>query len=478
LLSILFLLGMAVVFAVDEVNSELKPRYREAAEETLADTAFVLATFVEVHSAGADEPDVSELKDVFEKNKSLRFRARIYDLLKDNVDLRVSATDEKGRVLYDSYRPERVGADDSRWRDVILALRGEYGARTTRDDSDDPSSTVLYVAAPIHLQGRIAGTLTVAKPTKSANAFIAIAQQRLFRGGLLMLAALTAVSGLAVVFITRPIRQLILYARDVRDGKPARLPSTGSSDVAELGSAFEEMRESLEGKNYIERYVQTLTHELKSPLAAIRGAAELLGERELPAERRQQFLENIRGESQRMTNIIERLLELAALEKQQELVQPQDVFLPAALEEVLSSLAPQLTAKALSVEWKEKDAVTVPGDPFLLRQALRNILDNGVDFSPSGGRLRVSIRRDEQQGQAGASVNVEDCGSGIPDYAEQKIFERFFSLPRADTGRKGSGLGLAFVAEIVKLHRGTVAVSNKAEPPGVSARIFLPLNRS
>ena len=87
-------------------------------------------------------------------------------------------------VLFDSLYPANIGEDYSDYRDVSLTLKGEYGARTTRDDRGDPSSAVLYVAAPIRARGETVGVLTVAEPTSSVNAFLRSAKPRIIRIGL------------------------------------------------------------------------------------------------------------------------------------------------------------------------------------------------------------------------------------------------------------------------------------------------------
>ena len=93
-------------------------------------------------------------------------------------------------------------------------------------------------------------------------------------------------------------------------------------------------------------------------------------------------------------------------------------------------------------------------DAFCVSQALNNVLDNAIDFSPEEGKITI-------EGELGESVyilTVKDHGEGIPDYAQDKIFERFYSLPRPETGKKSSGLGLSFVKEVMLLHDGDVEV--------------------
>ena len=105
------------------------------------------------------------------------------------------------------------------------------------------------------------------------------------------------------------------------------MPQLADDEIGQLGRAFEEMRVALEGKQYVENYVQTLTHEMKSPLAAIQGAAELLGE-EMPAERRSRFLANIESETGRLQQLIEKLLLLTSIENRRELQKAEEISLP------------------------------------------------------------------------------------------------------------------------------------------------------
>ena len=112
----------------------------------------------------------------------------------------------------------------------------------------------------------------------------------------------------------------------------------------------------------------------------------------------------------------------------------------------------------------------VQGDAFLLRQALANLLDNALAFSPWGGRIVLSAR----SGEGLVVLRVRDAGPGVPDYALERVFERFYSLPAPGSGRRGTGLGLPFVREVVRLHGGRVALRN-GEEGGAVATVELPV---
>ena len=238
-------------------------------------------------------------------------------------------------------------------------------------------------------------------------------------------------------------------------------------ELQRLAEAVQKMRTELEGKAYVERYVHTLTHELKSPLAAIRGAAELL-EGEMPAEQRQRFVANISGESARLQQLIERLLNLAQVEQRQGLDERVPVELCALVETVLSSQTARLEAAELQVENLVEPGLCALGERFLLRQALGNLLENALDFTPQGGALRFSAQPQGEQ----VELRLFNQAEAIPDYALSRLTERFYSLPRPASGRKSTGLGLNFVQEVAALHAGSLQVGNVVG--GVQVSLTLP----
>jgi two-component system, OmpR family, sensor histidine kinase CreC len=117
----------------------------------------------------------------------------------------------------------------------------------------------------------------------------------------------------------------------------------------------------------------------------------------------------------------------------------------------------------------EGSDASVDGDALLLRRAVGNLLDNAIDFSPDGGTITLALTRKGRR----VEVSVRDQGPGIPDFAGSKVFEKFFSLARPHNRRKSTGLGLAFVKEIVSLHSGRVTLRN-AEGGGAVATLNLP----
>lgn len=460
--------GLTGYFILNTVREQVRPGVRQSTEETLVDTANLLAEILrdEVKAGTLGQGRLPELLKAYGKRQP---RADIWGLAKNEVNHRIYVTDANGKVLLDS-SGEALGQDYSRWNDVYLTLRGEYGARSTRSDPDDPESSVMHVAAPIIDAGKIIGVVTVAKPNKSLQPYIDRSERRLFNLGLgLIVLGLLVGAGLSW-WLARSLRRLTRYAQAVSEGERVALPHYRGGELAQLAGAVERMRTQLEGRAYVERYVHTLTHELKSPLAAIRGASELL-QGPMSDEQRQRFASNIESESARMQQLIERLLDLAQVEQRQGLEDQQQVPLSALVDEVLLAQSARIESAGLQVRQRVPASVRLLCEPFLLRQAIGNLLENALDFTPPGGLLVVDL---ETRGPR-LALSLYNQGAAIPDYALGRLSERFYSLPRPGTGRKSTGLGLNFVEEVMQLHGGSLEVANVED--GVRVRLWLPNER-
>lgn len=207
------------------------------------------------------------------------------------------------------------------------------------------------------------------------------------------------------------------------------------------------MRDALDGKNYIENYVQSLTHEIKSPIPAIRGAVELL-EEDLSLKQKQTLLQNVHQESERISNIVDNLLFLSSLESRKYITAQDSIDIEQMLNEIKTKLTTLLLIKNIKLVIQGAADIQMYGDTNLIQQALMNIIQNAIDFSPVGSTIDLHVI----QSDSGVEFKIRDTGSGIPDYASERIFERFYSLKRPENGRKSSGLGLSLVREIVLLH--------------------------
>lgn len=238
-------------------------------------------------------------------------------------------------------------------------------------------------------------------------------------------------------------------------------------ELRRLAVALEHLRAELDGKAHVEKVSQLLAHELKSPLTAVRGAVELLQD-ETSDDRRARLLNNIAAETGRLHRIIEGVLNLARVENRGRLDDVEEIDLAGLVRDLLDTRAGRIAARGLAVA-SALEPLHVQGNRFLLRQAVANLLDNAIDFSPPDGGIDLSL--DEEGGQA--RLSIRDRGPGIPDYARPRLFERFYSTPRPGSGERGTGLGLNLVREAARLHGGGIELANHPEG-GARACFSLP----
>lgn len=476
LLGFFLITGMAAFFVMRVFVAEVRPSVREVMEDMMVDTANILAELA------VDDLAVMPAGGTLQASRFARHVAdyasrpidvQIWGLNKRTLDYRVYVTDVRGRVVFDTGSPggsNAVGQDYSRWRDVARTLSGQYGARATREVVHDDATSVMYVAAPVRQGERVLGVLTVAKPIRTVQKFIDRAERDILIKGLWLLGLSLLIGVLVTAWIVWSVRRLRHYAQRVQWGQ-RQAPPALSGELGELARAMEAMRDRLDGHEHVEQLVRALTHELKSPLTAIGGAAELLQE-DLPATDRHMFAQQIRDQAERLRQMVERLLELSKLEHRQVLENQQLLDMAELVDQVLSHHRARLQQRHLQVRWDAPRGVTVCGEADLLDMAISNLLDNAIDFSPVGGVIELSLARQDQQ----VRLSVRDFGAGVPDYALAHLGERFYSTTRpvepGEVARKGSGLGLAIVRQVMQLHRGGWLAAQVQ--PGFQVTLYLP----
>ncbi len=434
--------GFAVMLGL--VLRDVRLRYVESMRRTLGDTAVYLAGYAAPASSADD------------------WTKRLAALPANSGVLRVFACDRQGRVLYDS-----AGRDLGQTYAWTMIGGGPGASENYTVSNVAEVGDELRVAARVRHGDELLGWVGVGRPLSSVVEGVQAARWRLVWSAGAIALVMIAAGWWIAMRLTHSLERLTTYAREVRDGRPAAPVRSRATEIAELSRAFEEMRDTLEGRQHVERYTQTLAHEVKAPLAAIRGAAELLGE-DMPLEQRRKFLGNIRGEAARIQQIIERLLELSSLEARKAPHQTEAVAAADLVAEAAAALQPACEAARVTLRI-ETAAATLRGERVLLREALVNLLQNALDFSPAGGT--VTLRCAVAAGRV--DFAVEDNGPGVPDYALARVFERFYSLPRPGSDKKSTGLGLALVREIAHLHGGDVTLANRPDG-GARATFWVP----
>jgi len=220
-------------------------------------------------------------------------------------------------------------------------------------------------------------------------------------------------------------------------------------------------------------FIANISHELKTPLTAIRGLVEtLIDDKEMEPDTHERFLRKIQTQSTRLTTLVSDLLTISRLESEDATKDFHTVDLREPLSESLRSILPVAESKRLSVEHVMPDSpVGILGDGEALRELMDNLVGNAVKYTPSGGRVHITLH----VGDGSAVLDVEDNGIGISPADQGRVFERFYRVDKARSQELGgTGLGLSIVKHVALSHGGNVSLRS-ALGKGSAFRVQIPL---
>lgn len=355
--------------------------------------------------------------------------------------------------------------------EVLDALRGRV-ATAKRASPRGHRSLILYVAVPMRSSAGVQGAVLVSEST-----FPILQDLYAVRLGMLRIVLLSIVVAIALTLyvaatIAAPLRRLRLEARSILD-RTGRLRgrfagSRRHDEIGELSRALERLTRRLDVHlRFVESFASDVAHEFKNPLASIRTAAEMLAEVDAPEERAR-FHGMVNKEIARLEKLLSAVREITLLDAQIS----REPFTLVRLDELVTQLVDgfRLRLGARAIFDLDLVEATVRASAEKLAQALENILDNAVSFTPEGGTIRVALSIEGSR----AVVTIDDQGPGIPESHIARVFDRFFSY-RPEEGRAGhTGLGLAIVKAVIEAHAGTVTAANRAEG-GARFTVTLPL---
>ncbi|MGG1354957.1 two-component system sensor histidine kinase CreC [Psychrobacter pacificensis] len=518
-LSIFFRIWLAValvliicgVVVFTQLFGYVKPTAQQVIEDTLLDTSKLLAASLQIPlSTGQlyDEAYQAQLDAAFVGIPAINDNLGPVYQTKSYSSFRVYVTDSSGRVIYDSLpKPDNnEGQNYGRWNDVYLTLRGQYGARSTLRDNQQRDGSVMYVAQPIkNMSGDIIGVVSVGKPVASVLPYLDDTRNRMLITALFISIAALILAGLVAWWLKQSITLVTQYTSSLAEDTKKPYFYLGH-ELNSLTDTIESMKHRLENRAYVTDYVHTLTHELKSPLTAIRASSELLEDdgldgHMLDQDDRQMLIETVGEQSVKMQQLIDRLLLLAKVEQPTfKLSRQLTPLLP-----LLQSLVKDNTAKQQQQNLRPIDiyiddqnmtntanlpaellaSTSVFADQFWLVQVLQNVLDNAIHFADN--TVDISLHSTART----VIIDIFNDGKLLPDYAIEKAFERYFSLSHQshsvqqvknqnttytlDTGsahhkadskqsdsilKKGTGLGLTLVKQVIEHHGGQVTIYN------------------
>lgn len=286
--------------------------------------------------------------------------------------------------------------------------------------------------------------------------------------------AVAIIAGAAAFWLSRrivePVRRLENAANDLEAGDYARrVQFAGSDEIASLARAFNGMAEAIERKENLRKQMTSdVAHELRSPLNNLTGYLEAIADGVVEPDA--DTIASLRDEADLLVRLVADLEQISLADAGRQVLHLQPVRFGAVVASAVAMMQPRARAHDVTIVCDASTPAEVEADPGRMAQVVRNLLENAITHTPSGGEIRVRVTNVDDE----VLLTVVDSGPGIPEEHLPNIFERFY---RADPSRTratgGAGLGLAIVEQLVRVHGGTVSAAN-AEQGGAKFTIMLP----
>lgn len=276
---------------------------------------------------------------------------------------------------------------------------------------------------------------------------------------------------LSVIFSKAPLRPLheLMDAVDrIADGDySVRISLKRPHEFRSLSDKFNHMAEELDSVEMLRSdFINNFSHEFKTPIVSIRGFAKALKWDDLTDEEREEYLDIIISESERLASLSANVLYLSKIEKQAILTDKKRFDLTEQIRLAITLLDKKASEKRIEILFDNKECYTV-GNEEMLKQVWINLLDNAMKFSPDGGIIEVRIRESDD----GCEVKISDRGCGIPPEIKPHIFDKFYQGESSHSA-SGSGLGLAIVKKIIDLHGGSIDVRSSDKGSTFAVRLY------
>lgn len=393
--------------------------------------------------------------------------------------IRLVVADAKG-VVHAATVPSLVGArvSEDRTPGLVDALHGHANATVWKHPDYDYQDT-MYVNVPVTRGERVVGGIRVSFGLDQIEEKLGLLETTLLTGVGGYMGLIVVLTVILASSIVKPVEALTRSARILAGGDLAhRASSYDTSEMNQLSATMNQMAERLQALEEARRqYVSDVSHELRAPLASIRGMAEtVLQHGAADPELRARYLPRVVSQTERLARLATQLLDLAQIESGTIARHLSPVDLKSVVDEAVNTAVTQKRATSDIAVQTRVDPGLPPflGDRDRLAQMLINLLDNAVRHTPAGGRVSIAAGRDGDQ----VLLEVADTGPGIPADHLPHIFERFYRVDRArNAAQGGSGLGLSIVRQIVQSHSGDIQVISQ---PGKGTRFLvrLPLKES
>lgn len=399
-----------------------------------------------------------------------------------NPAVEVYLLDAEGNILTFDAPKERV-----KLRKVSLSPLREFissGGKTLvlGDNPRDISTPKVFSAAPVEIHGTLYGYIYVILRGEEYDSIAErIRESHILslgvRGLIVSLVAAAIIGLVAFAFLTRKLRRISRSVSAFKSGTYSeRITITSHDELDKLASAFNDMAATIQANVEQLRHADTLrrelianvSHDLRTPLASIRGYIETLLMRQdrLSADEHIRYLKTLLGNTERLSRLVEELFELSKLEARERRPKIEPFALPELVNDLITKFIPEAEKQGILLCTAIEPSVPlVRGDIGMIERVLQNLVENALRHTPEGGRITVAVRR--HGGKIESSVC--DTGSGIPEEDIPFIFNRFYQARTRERTHNGSGLGLAIAKKILEAHGEDITVASRTDSGTVFA---------
>lgn len=385
------------------------------------------------------------------------------------IKSRVMVSDLNGKILIDSYNT--LEGDRLNEEELSLALLGKNVAK---QHYLEKYGRVMYVAVPIVNKGRVLGAVFISSSLEEIFSNIRSTMRKFMVLSFFSLAITAFISFIFADIISKPIEKLTEAVKRMARGKfNQKVEVYGNDEISNLGRAFNLMTTKLDQVDKQRReFVGNVSHELRTPLSSIKILSEtLIQQEDTPDKIYKEFLKDIDSEVDRLNKIIDSLLYLVDLEKENIHLDYQVTYVNYLIQKIISSLKPLADKKNIALNFYEKVKIQVMLDKFKVQQSLINIIGNAIKYTPENGKVDVELYTEQDN----FVIMIKDNGIGIPEDELPFIFDRFYRVDKARARKTGgTGLGLSITQQLIALHQGEIKVESTVNK-GTTFYIILPL---
>jgi signal transduction histidine kinase len=317
----------------------------------------------------------------------------------------------------------------------------------------------IATISPIHIGGEVTGFVYMFQNTSSVHSLIQGLNEHFILAGWLSVFLTIIIIFFVSKGITKPLIEMKEATSQISRGNfSVSLPKTSKDELGDLAKSIELLANDL---NYLKHerseFLSSISHELRTPLTYIKGYADIVYKRNLADEEKEKYLKIIVEETNRLSELIKDLFELAKIDENAFVIQKELIDLSDFFKKIERKLSPAFQEKNMNFEQQSLPKTCVNADPLRLEQIIINLLDNSMKYSQEGANIRLKAYKNKNS----IHIIVQDNGKGIPAKDIPYIFNRFYRVDKSRTrSLGGTGLGLAIVQELVYAHEAEIFVKS------------------